>query len=63
MDLRKSLKIENALNHTKGLKKAKPNKEKSSKTKKTEVKKSNEKIPVETTPPITEKVLEKTTNA
>lgn len=63
MDLRKSLKIENALNHSKGLKKAKPNKKKSSKPKKTDAKKSNEKIPVETTNPIPEKVLEKTTNA
>lgn len=63
MNLRKYNKIESAFNSPKGLKKAKPNKKKSSKVKKTEVKKSNEKIPVETTPPITEKVLEKTTNA
>lgn len=69
MNLRKFNKIESAINSTKGLKKAKPNKPKPTAVIKAAVldaKKNKDllkKIPVETTTPITEKKLEKTTNA
>lgn len=71
MNLRKLNKIESAINSPKGLKKvkAKPNKPKPTAVIKAAVldaKKNKDllkKIPVETTTPITEKKLEKTTNA